>query len=287
MPDLKNLLKIVLTLVVVTAVSAGLLAGANMLTAPAIARQQEEAYQAALKEYFPAIDDFRRETLEEDTFDLVYDAAGELLGVMASTAVQGYDGPISYNLAVDKEGKILAMRIVEHSETQGVGDVIEKPQFQEQFIGKSYLDPLQPGEDVDTISGATKSTAPMIDSIRRVLAAVAENFLHLEKEEPFDITAVPDGTYRGSGEGRSGEIVVEVTVAGGKITVIEIMEHADTPAYMADAAAIIPPQIIDQQTLDVDTKTGATESSEGLVEAVLDALTRALNPEEGGESDEE
>ncbi len=192
MPDLKNLLKIVLTLVVVTAVSAGLLAGANMLTAPAIARQQEEAYQAALKEYFPAIDDFRRETLEEDTFDLVYDAAGELLGVMASTAVQGYDGPISYNLAVDKEGKILAMRIVEHSETQGVGDVIEKPQFQEQFIGKSYLDPLQPGEDVDTISGATKSTAPMIDSIRRVLAAVAENFLHLEKEEPFDITAVPD-----------------------------------------------------------------------------------------------
>ena len=129
MPDLKNLLKIVLTLVVVTAVSAGLLAGANMLTAPAIARQQEEAYQAALKEYFPAIDDFRRETLEEDTFDLVYDAAGELLGVMASTAVQGYDGPISYNLAVDKEGKILAMRIVEHSETQGVGDVIEKPQF--------------------------------------------------------------------------------------------------------------------------------------------------------------
>ncbi len=75
-------------------------------------------------------------------------------------------------------------------------------------------------------------------------------------------------------------------MAGGKITVIEIMEHADTPAYMADAAAIIPPQIIDQQTLDVDTKTGATESSEGLVEAVLDALTRALNPE-GGESDEE
>ena len=117
------------------------------------------AYQAALKEYFPAIDDFRRETLEEDTFDLVYDAAGELLGVMASTAVQGYDGPISYNLAVDKEGKILAMRIVEHSETQGVGDVIEKPQFQEQFIGKSYLDPLQPGEDVDTIRRHQKHRA--------------------------------------------------------------------------------------------------------------------------------
>ncbi|MFY9386226.1 MAG: FMN-binding protein, partial [Dethiobacteria bacterium] len=129
MPDFKRLLIIVLTLVVVTAVAAGLLAGANMLTAPAIARQQEEEYRAALKEYFPQVADFKTETLEEDAFDLVYDAAGELLGVMVTTAVQGYDGPISYNLAVDKEGKILAIRIVEHSETRGVGDVIEKPQF--------------------------------------------------------------------------------------------------------------------------------------------------------------
>lgn len=283
---MRELIRLVLTLVVVTAVAAGLLAGANMLTAPAIAQRQEEDYHSALKEYFPRVDDFKSEVLEEDTFDLVYDAAGELLGVMASTGVQGYDGPISYNLAADKEGKILGIRIVEHSETQGVGDVIEKPQFQKQFIGKSCLDQLQPGEDVDTVSGATKSTAPMIDSIRRVLAVVAENFLHIEKEEPFDITAVPDGTYRGTGEGLFGEIVVEVTVAGGKITVIEIVEHEETPTYLADAAAIIPPQIIDEQTLEVDTKTGATESSAGIVDAVLDALTRALNLE-GGESGEE
>ena len=283
---MRELIRLVLTLVIVTAVAAGLLAGANMLTAPAIAQRQEEDYRSALKEYFPDMDDFKSEVLEQDSFDLVYDASGELLGVMASAGVQGYDGLISYNLAVDKEGKIIGIRIVEHTETQGVGDVIEKPQFQKQFIGKSYLDPLQPGEDVDTVSGATKSTAPMIDSIRLVLAVVADNFLDIEKEEPFDITTVPDGTYRGTGEGLFGKIVVEVTVAGGKITVIEIVEHEETPTYLADAAAIIPPQIIDQQTLEVDTKTGATESSAGIVGAVLDALTQALNPE-GGESGEE
>lgn len=283
---MRDMIRLVLTLLIVTAVAAGLLAGANMLTAPAIAQRQEEDYRNALKEYFPRMEDFKSEVLEQDSFDLVYDAAGELLGVMASAGVQGYDSLISYNLAVDGTGKILGLRIVEHSETQGVGDVIEKPQFQDQFIGKSCADPLQAGEDVDTVSGATKSTAPMIESIRRVLSVIAENFLALEEEEHFDIAAVPDGTYRGSGEGKIGPIAVDVTVAGGKITVIEIVEHEETPTYLAEAAALIPLQIIDGQTLEIDTKTGATESSAGIVGAVTDALTRALNPE-GGESSEE
>ena len=235
-----------------------------MVTAPAIAERQEEDYRNALKEYFSRMDGFKSELLDEDSLDLVYDNSGELLGVMASAAVQGYDGFICYNLAVDRGGKILGIRIVEHSETKGVGDVIEKPEFQKQFAGKSHLDPLQPGEDVDIVSGATKSTAPMIDSIRQLLAVIAGNYLAIEEEEPFDITAVPDGTYRGIGEGLFGGIVVDVTVESGKITVIEIVEHEETPTYLAEAAAIIPPQIIDEQTLEVDTKTGATESSAGI-----------------------
>lgn len=283
---MRELIRLVLTLLIVTALAAGLLAGANAITAPAIAQRQEDDYRSALKEYFPRMEDFESEVLEGDSFDLVYDAAGEFLGVMASTGVQGYDGLISYNLAVDSEGKILGMRIVEHSETSGVGDVIEKPEFQKQFLGKSFLDPLQPGDDVDTISGATKSTAPMIDSIRSVLAVIAGSYLTIEPEESFDIASVPDGVHRGRGEGLFGDIVVEVTLAGGKITAIEIVEHEETPTYLIEAAALVPPQIIDEQTLEVDTKTGATESSAGIIEAVLDALTRALNPE-GGESGEE
>ena len=283
---MRELVRLVLTLLIVTALAAGLLAGANALTAPVIAQRQEEDYRSALKEYFPCMEDFKGEVLETDSFDLVYDAAGEFLGVMASTAAQGYDGLISYNLAVDNEGKIVGLRIVEHTETKGVGDVIEKPEFHKQFLGKSFLDPLQPGEDVDTVSGATKSTAPMIDSIRTVLTVIADHYLTMEQEESFDIGSVPDGVYRGRGEGLFGDIVVEITLAGGKITVIEIVEHSETPTYLAEAAALVPPRIIDEQTLEVDTKTGATESSAGIVEAVLDALTQALNPE-GGESGEE
>lgn len=284
---MRELARLIITLVVVTVVAAGLLAGVDMITAPVIAERQEEDYRSALQEYFPDMADFKTEVLDEDSFDLVYNAAGDLLGVMASTSVQGYDDLISYNLAVDQEGLILGIRIVEHTETQGVGDVIDKPEFQNQFLGKNCLDPLQRGEDVDTVSGATISTSSMIDSMRRLLLVVAENFLSLETEEPFDIAAVPDGTYRGSGEGLFGEIVVDVTVDSGKITAIEIVQHHETPTYLAEAAASIPPQIIDGQTVKVDTKTGATESSAAIVSAVQDALTKALNAEdgEGGEND--
>ncbi|NLA11318.1 MAG: FMN-binding protein [Firmicutes bacterium] len=282
------MVRLVLTLVAVTVVAAALLAGVDLITAPVIAERQEEDYRSALEEYFPAMARYESKELEEDSFDLVYDKTGGLLGVMASSAVQGYDDQISYNLALDRDGLILGLRIVEHSETQGVGDVIEKPEFQSQFLGRHCRDPLQLGEDVDTISGATISTEAMILSLRRLLSAAAENFFDFAEEAPLDIAALPDGVYRGSGEGFGGEIGVAVTVEGGKIIDLEIVEHNEKPTYLAEAVALIPPQIIEGQTLDVDTKTGATESSAAIVSAVREALLKALSEEEdseGGESD--
>ena len=84
-----------------------------------------------------------------------------------------------------------------------------------------------------------------------------------------------------------GEIGVEVTVDSGKVTAIEHVEHHEKPTSLVEAVASLSPQIIDGQTLEVDTKTGATESSIGIVDAVKDALTKALNAEdvESGEDD--
>ena len=282
---MRDLTRLILTLVAVTVAAAVLLGGVDLITAPAIAARQEEDYRNALEEYFPGMAEYSSESLDEETFDLVYDAGGELLGVMASAAAQGYDDLISYNLALDREGTILGLRIVEHSETQGVGDVIEKPIFQDQFLGKNCLDPLQIGEDVDTVSGATISTRAMIDSVRQLLTIAADSFLDLEKEEPIDITALPDGTYRGSGKGYAGKIRVEVTLKGGKIKAIEIIKHEEKDTYLAEAVALVKPQIIDGQTLEVDTETGATDSAAGIVSAVESALKKALKSKEekGGE----
>lgn len=84
-----------------------------------------------------------------------------------------------------------------------------------------------------------------------------------------------DGTYTGSGEGFGGVITVEVTVAGGSITVIDVPLHdGEDGPYFASAEAIID-DILDAQSADVDTVSGATFSSTGIRSAVEKALQKA------------
>lgn len=81
-----------------------------------------------------------------------------------------------------------------------------------------------------------------------------------------------DGVYYGSGEGYQSTITVAVTVADGRITDVRIVSHADDAAYVARAEKLIP-SILSQQTADVDTISGVTYSSKGIVAAVKDAMT--------------
>ncbi|MPN24626.1 hypothetical protein SDC9_172027 [bioreactor metagenome] len=80
-----------------------------------------------------------------------------------------------------------------------------------------------------------------------------------------------DGTYTGSGEGYSGVTKVSVTVEGGNITAIDVVSHADEDKFFSRALGVIT-KIISGQSIDVDTVSGATFSSNGIIEAVADAL---------------
>ncbi len=279
---MREVLKLSITLAVVGLVSAALLTGVNNVTAPIIAERQEAEYREALELYFPGFANFESQQIEDDYFDLIFDSSDQLIGVMSTIEQQGYDGTITYNLALDGEGKVVGMLVISHSETPGIGDVITTDEFQEQFIGKSFEDPIVPGEDVDTVSGATISTSAIITSVRRVVNVVAENFLGFEAAV-IDITAVPDGIYEGSAPGLAGPIVVEVEVTGGQIVRISVLEHSETPTYYIEAYPLIPERIIAEQSFDVDTKTGATLSAKGIVEAVQAALAAALEANGGGE----
>ncbi|MFY9446163.1 MAG: FMN-binding protein [Dethiobacteria bacterium] len=280
---MRELLRLVLTLAVVGIVSAAVLAGVNNITAPVIAENERQETLQALKDFFPDVSSTEVKEEEDGTYTLVYDGSGKLLGVMATVQFKGYGGWVTYNMAVSSEGKITAIRVLDcSSETPGVGDVIAKPEFLERLMGKGVGDAIQAGVDVDTVSGATISTTAMINSVRLVVDTVAANYLGME-EEGFDIASVPDGTYQGTGQGYKGDIVVEVTVEGGKITDIKVISQEETDTYFATAYAVIPQRIIDEQNLEVDVKTGATGSSAGIVEAVRDALQKAL--ESGGEEE--
>ena len=86
-----------------------------------------------------------------------------------------------------------------------------------------------------------------------------------------------DGTYQGSGTGFGGTITVEVTISGGKIASITILSAAgETASYFASAKGVIS-RIISGQTPNVDAVSGATYSSNGIIQAVQNALAKAGN----------
>lgn len=83
------------------------------------------------------------------------------------------------------------------------------------------------------------------------------------------------GIYTGTGRGNNGEIVVDVTFSDEAITNVQITSHGET-AGVADAAIeSIPKDIVTYQSLAVDTVTGATNSSNGILEAVAAAVEQA------------
>lgn len=84
-----------------------------------------------------------------------------------------------------------------------------------------------------------------------------------------------DGTYEGEAEGFGGPISISVTVEDGKVTEVNILSaEKEDGAYLAMAKDIIP-TIIEQQTWDVDTISGATFSSTGIKNATQQALEKA------------
>lgn len=85
----------------------------------------------------------------------------------------------------------------------------------------------------------------------------------------FDLT---DGVYKGTGTGYAGEITVAVQIKDKQIVAIDILSSSDDAAFFKRAQAVID-KIIEGQTLEVDTVSGATYSSRGIISAVKNALT--------------
>lgn len=91
----------------------------------------------------------------------------------------------------------------------------------------------------------------------------------LVKGDGFD---KEDGTYTGTGTGFRGTIKVSVQIKDRKITAIDILECSDDGGYVSRAKGVIE-DIIAAQSLEVDTVSGATFSSRGILRAVKNALT--------------
>jgi uncharacterized protein with FMN-binding domain len=143
--------------------------------------------------------------------------------------------------------------------------------------------------DVDAVSGATFSSNGIISAVRNALDKAAGKASGKSPKKPgtdkkkqggkgdtdLDGQKFRDGTYSGVGTGFNGEIHVSVVISGGKIASIAVTKHEDDEPYMGNAMALIS-SIIKSQSINVDTVTGATYSSRGIIAAVKDALKKAV-----------
>ena len=84
-----------------------------------------------------------------------------------------------------------------------------------------------------------------------------------------------DGTHIGTGEGYNGTITVAVRIADGQITGVTVVSTSDDSSYWQSATAIID-EVVEKQSADVDSVSGATYSSNGLKEAISNALATAV-----------
>ena len=83
------------------------------------------------------------------------------------------------------------------------------------------------------------------------------------------------GTYTATAKGNNGDVTVEVTFDSDAIKSIEIKEHGETPGISDAPIAKIPEAILANQSLNIDAVTGATNTSNAILEAVADAVKQA------------
>ena len=108
-----------------------------------------------------------------------------------------------------------------------------------------------------------------------MLEAEAESAARQEQSES-NSGGYADGTYSGEAQGFGGTVAVDVSIEAGKITQVTITSaENEDGAYLTMAEEIIP-AIIEAQSADVDTISGATFSSTGIKDAVAQALEKAV-----------
>ena len=169
------ILRLALTLLVITSLVAAALAGVNSITAPAIAKLTAEKTQQAIEAVLPG----GGEQIEFAPADLVSKVYKGETGYAVEVTPGGFDNTITMMVGIDFEGKVLGIDIIKHTETAGLGAVAdaETPagqNFRGQFVGTSgSVAVTKDGGTLDSITGATITSRAICVGVNAALNCVA------------------------------------------------------------------------------------------------------------------
>lgn len=206
-----------------------------------------------------------------------------------------------YGTGTGFEGKIKVAVTVKDKQITAI-EIVENEADDDTFFSraKGVIDKIISGQtlEVDVVSGATYSSNGIISAVKNALTGAADSGTPAStsagasggSSSPAggsssvstvqDASAYADGTYYGTGTGFSGALTVEVVISGGKISSIQIIDTSDGDSYIQSASGLIS-NIIATQSTNVDTVSGATYSSVGIIEAVRNALSQAAISSDG------
>ena len=172
------ILRLALTLLVITAVVAVALAGVNSITAPKIEQLNAEKTQQAIETVLPGGFDTQITDYTDDT-GLVTNVYSGANGYAFEVTPAGFDNTITMMVGVDHDGKGLGISIVSHTETSGLGAVAAActsagESFRGQFVGMSgSVSVTKDGGEVDALTGATITSRAVCTGVNAALACAA------------------------------------------------------------------------------------------------------------------
>ena len=172
----KYVARLALTLLLITAVVAVVLAGVNTITAPRIAAINEQKTQAAIEAVLPGGGAEIPFTDDSGLVVTVYEGEN---GYAVEVAPAGFGGAVDMMVGVDPEGNILGISIISQTETAGLGAVAAASTsageaFRDQFVGMNgTIAVAKNGGTVDAITGATITSRAVCTGVNAALACVA------------------------------------------------------------------------------------------------------------------
>ena len=177
----KDMFKLGLNLLIISAVAAVLLALTNSVTASTIAQRNEQANAEARKLVLESAQDFEQvkdvktdnsKGVEVSEIYEAKDASGNTVGYTLKVLPSGYGGTIELMVGIDSaKGQVSGINVVSNSETAGLGAKATNPEFSDQYKGKpleelSVLKNGTPGDtEIKAISGATITSTAVTNGV--------------------------------------------------------------------------------------------------------------------------
>lgn len=225
------------------------------------------------------VTDAETENAAEDTQTAT--GSFELADGVYKGSATGFSGPVTVAVTV-MDKKITSIDILSSTDDEAFFN-----------RAKAVIDRIIASQsfDVDVVSGATYSSNGIIGAVKNALTGEKDNGVTGKSKQGStsesesdsslaeiaavqDASAYKDGTYYGTGKGFAGTMKVKVDISGGKIASISIVSTKDGDSYVKSASSLLD-TIVEKQSTNVDTVSGATFSSRGIIAAVRSALSQA------------